>query len=169
MRWYLVHTKPAGENVAEVNLTRQGYEVYLPRLIQSVKRGLECCERVVPLFPRYLFLHLKEGCQALAPVRSSVGVSNVVRFGSDYAVVPDRIVREITRRADPSTGLHRLRDAPPPAAGDAVRIVRGPFEGLEGVFHRLAGEERVVVLLSLLGQDAQVRVPATFVTAARAV
>src|SRR5262245_61748704 len=108
MRWYLIHTKPAGEKAAEINLARQGYEVYLPQLLQSVKRGLKCCERVVPLFPRYLFLHLREGSQALAPARSSVGVSNVVRFGSDYAVVPDRIVLEITSRADPATGLHRL-------------------------------------------------------------
>jgi transcriptional antiterminator RfaH len=169
MRWYLIHTKPAGEKAAEINLTRQGYEIYFPRLLQSLERGLKCCERVVPLFPRYLFLRLREGTQALAPARSSVGVSNVVRFGADYAVVPDRIVREITSRADPDTGLHRLKATPPPMAGEAVRIVRGPFEGLEGVFQRPAGEERVVVLLSLLGQEAQVRVPATFVAAGHAV
>jgi transcription antitermination factor NusG len=44
-----------------------------------------------------------------------------------------------------------------------VHITTGPFEGLEGVFEREAGCDRVVVLLNLLGQDAQVRVHADFV------
>ena len=66
-------------------------------------------------------------------------------------------------RADPESGLHRLRARSPFAAGAAVRIAVGPFGGLEGVFDREAGPERVVVLLKLLGQDTAVRVPAGFV------
>lgn len=40
----------------------------------------------------------------------------------------------------------------------------GAFEGLQGIFERDAGNERVVVLLKLLGQDAVVRVPGRFLT-----
>ena len=28
LRWYLIHTKPSGEALAERNLDRQGYDVY---------------------------------------------------------------------------------------------------------------------------------------------
>jgi hypothetical protein len=38
LRWYVIHTKWAGETVAESNLQRQGYEVYLPRLQQTLRR-----------------------------------------------------------------------------------------------------------------------------------
>ena len=42
--------------------------------------------------------------------------------------------------------------------GARVRIIAGPFEGLEGVFQRESGSERAIVLLSVLGQTASVGV-----------
>lgn len=163
LRWYLIHTKPSRENVAEANLRRQGYRVHLPRMLHSVRRAGQWCECIAPLFPRYLFLQLSEGRQALSPVRSSVGVAGIVRFGTNYAIVSDRIMMELRLREDPETGLHRLVKRPRLARGAPVHITTGPFEGLDGVFEREAGSARVVVLLNLLGQDAQVRVPADFV------
>src|SRR5579872_4030151 len=99
LRWYLIHTKPFAENRAQQHLERQGYEVYLPRLLQRV--GLRRGQRTVALFPRYLFLRLAEGAQALAPVHSSVGVSEVVRFGCCYAVVAEDVIGALRARADP--------------------------------------------------------------------
>jgi len=162
LRWYLIHTKPSREALAEENLRRQGYRVHLPRLAHSVRRAGRLRESIAPLFPRYLFLQLNEGREALSPVRSSVGVAGIVRFGASYAIVSDRIMMELRQREDPETGLHRLAKRPLPARGAAVHITAGLFEGLEGVFEREAGCDRVVVLLSVLGQDAQVRIPADF-------
>ena len=93
MRCYVIHTKWASETVAESNLQRQGYEVYLPRLARTVRRRGRLREQIVPLFPRYLFLRLNEGSQVLGPVRSTTGVARVVRFGSSYATVPDQLIR----------------------------------------------------------------------------
>jgi transcriptional antiterminator RfaH len=154
--WYLIHTKLSVETLAERNLNRQGYEVYLPRALQAVRRSGQWRDRIVALFPRYLFLHLSEGLQALSPVHSTVGVADIVRFGSQYAIVPDRVIHGLRVRADPGSGLHRLNSGVRLAPGDAVRIGMGPFDGLEGVFEREAGVDRVVVLLKLLGQDASV-------------
>jgi transcriptional antiterminator RfaH len=156
LRWYLIHTKPAGEAVALQNLERQRYEVYLPRIVQSLRRAERRFERIAPLFPRYLFLRLNEGQQALAPVASTVGVASIVRFGSRYTIVPDGVVSELQARADPESGLHRLNCESRLTPGAAVRVRMGPFEGLEGVFERAAGADRVVVLLNLLGQAAAV-------------
>jgi transcriptional antiterminator RfaH len=86
-----------------------------------------------------------------------------VRFGDDYAVVPDAIVDNLRTRADPDTGLHCLRGHSSFAPGSNVRIVAGVFDGLEGVFQRESGDERVVLLLGLLGRDTLVEVPAAFV------
>ena len=159
LRWYLIHTKPLNEAIAVENLERQGYEVYLPRVVQSVLRAGRPQERVAPLFPRYLFLRLNEGLQPLAPAASTVGVAGIVRFGSRYPVVPDKVIRDLQARAEPGSGLHRLSCGPRLTAGSSVRIRLGPFDGLEGVFEREAGADRVVVLLRLLGQEATVCVP----------
>lgn len=158
-RWYLIHTKPSSETLAQENLRRQGYETYLPRLMRSFHRGGCLLDRVMALFPRYLFLRLSEGHQALGPVRSSIGVTSVVRFGSTYAVVPDELIQDLRARADPASGLHRWVHVRSLRPGAKVNVTRGSFKGLEGVFEREAGADRVVVLLSLLGHDVSVRLP----------
>jgi len=162
--WYLIHTKPAAESIAESNLQRQGYEVYYPRLNKPVRQSERWLDRVVALFPRYLFLRLDEGRQSLTPVRSTKGVAGVVRFGFSYAVVPDRVIGDLRARADTETGLHRLSRTLVLTPGAPVRVSMGPFEGLEGVFERAAGSDRVIVLLKLLGQVAKVKVPMDSVT-----
>lgn len=162
-RWYLVHTKVAGEAIAQANLDRQGYRVHWPRLLRPAHHRGRWVDRIVALFPRYLFVQLDAGRQEFGPVRSTLGVASIVRFGHDYAVVPDRVIENLLSRADPVTGLHRLSFDAPIQPGSKVRIVAGAFDGLEGVFQRNAGNERVHVLLELLGRSAPVRVPASFV------
>jgi hypothetical protein len=44
-----------------------------------------------------------------------------------------------------------------------VRIVAGVFDGVEGIFQRESGAERVVLLLGLLGRDTLVEIPSEFV------
>lgn len=169
LRWYLIYTKPSSEALALKNLLRQHYEAYLPRILRSVRCAGRRYERVGALFPRYLFLRLNEGEQALAPVRSTVGVAGIVRFGLRYTIVPDRVILDLQARADPDTGLHRLNIGAQPTPGAAVSVRQGPFDGLEGVFERAAGADRVVVLLRLLGQNARVCLPADSIVLSQAV
>jgi transcriptional antiterminator RfaH len=162
LRWFLVLAKASGEEVARANLARQGYAVYCPRLLRRKLYRGRYAERVVPLFPRYLFVQLDTSCQALAPVRSTLGIVDIVRFGSKPALVPDSIVEDLRGRADVATGLHRLH-AQALEHGAAVSVIGGVFAGLDGIFEREAGEQRVVVLLRLLGQETAVRVPSGFI------
>ena len=162
-RWYLIHAKPGCEATAQANLERQKYRVYYPRLLRRVRVRGRWVERVAPLFPRYLFLRLDVGREAMAPVRSTVGVASIVRFGFDYTVVPDAVIERLQTRADPETGLHRLALGPELQSGSRLRIVAGVFDGLEGIFQRASAAERVLVLLDLLGQLTSVEIPAEFI------
>ena len=164
--WYLIRSKLAEEFLAQSNLERQGFSVYLPRVISAVTRRGRRRDEVIPLFPRYLFLQVHD-TQSLGPVRSTAGVSDVVRFGAMRAIVPDRVVEEVRSRADPETGLHRLSCSTPLQPGASVRVTAGPFDGLQGIFERRAGAERVVLLLNLLGGDTRVRVPSDAVASAK--
>lgn len=165
-QWYLAHTKPLAERTAQTNLERQGYVTYLPRLTQIVRRRQRWERSVVPLFPRYLFLRLDTGQQSLRPVQSTVGVASIVRFGQRCAVVRDEVIEELRSGADPTTGLHRLQAATRFARGTRVRITAGPFCGINGVFERADGAERVMILLNLLGQETPVAFPTELVASA---
>ena len=154
--WYAVLCKPRREAVAEANLINQGYRVYLPRLSTQQRRSGKWINSIEPLFPRYLFVTAGRVQQGLAAVRSTIGVSGLVRFGGQVAVVPESVIEALHRRQDFATGACAQRD--PFQPGAAVEFRDGPFVGLDGVFEVNAGEDRAFVLLELLGKVNKIKV-----------
>jgi transcriptional antiterminator RfaH len=157
-QWYVVYTKPRQEAVAEENLERQGYEVYLPLIAEARRqrgRWRQCFE---PLFPRYLFVRLSLACDNTSPIRYTTGVSNVVRFADELAAVDDHIVESLKRRADCATGWQHVPKASVFKPGDRVLMDDGPCAGVEAIFQAESGSERVVVLLNLLGRKNYISV-----------
>lgn len=154
--WYAVLCKPRREALAEENLLRQGYGVFLPRLAVQRRRAGRWADSVEPLFPRYLFVATVDARQSLAPVRSTLGVCGLVRFGAQPAVVPGGVIEALRARQDPADGTLARRS--PFAPGARVAFRAGPFAGLEGVFEMESGLERAFVLLELLGKLNKVQV-----------
>lgn len=150
--WYVVYTKPRKEAVAEENLKRQGYEAYLPLIEQPRRRRARWGVAIDPLFPRYLFIRLRAGVDSIGPIRYTTGVSGLVRFAEEPAVVEDHIIESLRRRADGKTGLH-YPEAPRFSPGDTVIIDAGPLAGVEAVFVAETGQERVAILLHMLGRE----------------
>lgn len=154
--WYLVYSKPRAEAQAVTHLERQGYRCYLPRLnVTRTVRG-KLTGHVEPMFPRYLFIHLDTRKDNWAPIRSTVGVSSLVRFGNRPAMVPDSLVEMLIEREN-AQGLQ----TPPRRAfqaGERVRIYEGPFKDYEAIFLASNSNERVLVLLQILGKDSRVAI-----------
>ena len=155
--WYVVHTKPRQEEVASAQLERQGFEVYLPRL-HLRKRGSQGWREVIePLFPRYLFLHVDPDVISIAPIRSTLGVSNLVRFGMRIGDVPASVIAYLKQSENPETGVI---DANPQdlVKGERVEIVEGPFAGMHAVFQQANSNDRAMVLIEMLGRQSLVSV-----------
>jgi transcriptional antiterminator RfaH len=164
-RWYAALCKPRQETVAEANLVNQGFAVYLPRLTSARRRAGRWVDVVEPLFPRYLFVAADLETKSLAPIRSTRGVSGLVRFGGQPAVVPDNLIEALRRREDSATGLHVI-ERPLFVAGDRVKLLQGPLSGLEGVFAAETGDLRVIVLMEMLGRLNRLEVSRDWVAAA---
>ena len=107
--WRLVHTKPRQEREARKQLERQGYVVYLPMLQGSRHQRGKVINTATPLFPRYLFIHLTAGVDDWAPIRSTLGVSSLVRFGMEPARVPSRLITDIKAR-EGADGYHHKKE-----------------------------------------------------------
>ncbi len=156
--WFLVRSKPRQESVALTNLARQGYESYLPLFATEklVRRKSTVVQE--PMFARYLFVRLDttgQG-QSWSPIRSTVGVSELVCFGSRPARVDDALiatlrVRETAQQARPITLF---------ASGDSVRITEGAFAGLEAIYQMNDAEGRAMVLLDLLSKPVAMTIDA---------
>jgi len=154
--WYLVYTKPRQEAIAMSNLVRQGYVVYLPLMRESRKRQGHRTLMEEPLFPRYLFIHLDSQTDNWGPIRSTLGVASLVRFGQEPARIPDELV-DFLKAREGEKGLHIWAERHY-RAGDKVRMVEGAFRGYQGILQANTGNERVIVLLDILGRQVRTKV-----------
>ena len=150
MHWYLIHTKPRQEQIALENLERQGYQCYLPCMpAEKLRQGLLTIADK-PLFPRYLFIQLGLDftSKSWAPIRSTQGVSRLVRFGVEPAKVADELI-EILRINEV-----QLQAAPEQLFkhGERVRLTESPFASIEGIYQMAEGERRVMVLIELMSK-----------------
>jgi len=154
MPWYVAHTKPRQEQLAHENLVRQGYGVYLPQL--KVLKSLRHQQQVgfVPLFPRYLFFQPGHAEQSIAPVRSTQGVTSIVRFGGIPAVLrPDTLqgIRGFETRQN-AADFAELSALQP---GKTALVTSGPLAGLQGLV-AMVSRQRVIVLMRMLGEETKV-------------
>lgn len=163
--WYLLTSKPHKDDLAEFQLRNQGYEVYRPLAQRLRKKRGKMVKTVESLFPRYLFIHLDNGvADNWAPIRSTKGVQNFVRFGVEAAQVPDSLIDALKDQeealGDRAIDLDRFHD------GDKVLINDGPFKGIEAIFKKYDGEERVMVLLEILHKQTSLYLPPVNIDAA---
>ncbi|OYZ76256.1 MULTISPECIES: transcription/translation regulatory transformer protein RfaH [unclassified Polaromonas] len=144
-QWYLLYTKPRQEKLALQHLQNQEYEVYLPLVqVEKIRQGVRSLVEEA-LFPRYLFVRLDEaGSQSWAPIRSTVGVSQLVKFGTRFAQVSQELVGWVQEQAK------GVELAPEFNEGELVSITEGPFRGVDAIFKTYDGEKRAVLFLSLL-------------------
>ena len=152
-RWYLVYTKPRQEAVAKTNLMRQHYETYLPLARALRRRQGRRITVVEPLFARYLFVHLDQRTDNWGPIRSTLGVVSIVRFGQTPAEVPDDLVAFLRARED-QDGIQVI-PAEEYRRGARVRVTGGSLMGYEGIFLAKSGYDRAVVLLEIMGRLAR--------------
>jgi transcriptional antiterminator RfaH len=153
-RWYVVQTKCRQERIAELNLMRQGFDVYLPVRFAD-RRGKQARE-VEPLFPGYLFVRLSLR-ENWGPIRSTTGVRRLVSFGGEGpAAMPEGFVESMLSR-ETAEGVHgEARDYLP---GERVRITDGPLKWYEAVVSSASGGERVAILLDAMAAPHRLVVP----------
>lgn len=109
------------------------------------------------LFPGYLFAQFHYAEQ-VRHVVSTTGVLGVVAFGGPPPQLADATIEHLRQHAaSPSTAPI----SPVFEEGDWVRVAGGCFRGTEGrVRHSATAHDRVCVLLTLLGREVEISLPA---------
>jgi transcriptional antiterminator RfaH len=87
-----------------------------------------------------------------SPIRSTKGVSRLVRFGAEPAKIDEALVdllkaHEVSALAEPER-LYKV--------GERVQLTQGPFAGIEGIYQMADGDRRVMVLIELLSKPVKV-------------
>lgn len=160
--WYVVNTYAGHENRVKENLQKRvetmGLEHNLFKILVAEESEVEIkngkkVEKLRNLFPGYLFVEMIMTDEAWYVVRNTPGVTGFIGSSGGgakpFPVSPEEI-ETIFRRL----GLSEHKIVVDFVVGNHVRILNGPFSGIEGTVESLNDESQsAIVLTTLFGRE----------------
>ena len=148
--WYALLVRSRSEFVTARELGRKGIEHFLP----TVTRQRQWADRKkavdFPLFPGYLFVHVRPSAQEFLSVRQAPGIVTLVSLEPNHpAVIPPEEIESLKLVLGNGTAFDvfpGLKD------GTSVRIKRGPLQGAVGILEKRAGHDMFLVNIDILGR-----------------
>jgi transcriptional antiterminator RfaH len=163
--WHVVQVHIHAEAKAQMHLTRQGFETYLPRYLRRRRHARRTETVPAPLYPSYLFVTFNPAIHRWRSIHSTVGVKRLVCNGDVPAAINEAIIDGLKNREN-AQGFIQLERRPQFTAGDKVRVREGVFCDCLGLFESVGDRERVAILLELLGRKVRVLLDEEYVVAA---
>ena len=157
-RWYVVNTYSGHENRVKDNLEKRvesmGIQDSLFRIVVAeepeieIKNGKQV-EKMHNMFPGYVFVEMKMTDEAWYVVRNTPGVTGFIGSSGGgakpFPVAPDEM-ESILRRMGKSDKKLDVNFC----IGDRVRILTGPFSGMEGKVSSMNDQTQVANVLTML-------------------
>jgi transcription termination/antitermination protein NusG len=154
--WKVLFVKPRTEKKVAEYCKLYGIDFYLPmrehnRVVQRRKISVE-----MPLFPGYVFVRLLPS-QKL-PLQQTNLLVRILEPSKPREMLRNLVMIRRALRANPG-----LTTTKPLVKGRYVRIVDGPFQGIEGRVARLTSKMKVVLNIDMIGQATAVEIESEFV------
>ena len=157
-KWIAVYTKSRHEQIVVNELNNKNIEAYCPMFKE--KRQWSDRKKWVefPLFSSYLFanIELKNSIFVL----QTQGVSSLVKFGEEIAIVQDEVINAIKLAID---GGYKLTPAEYFIAGSEVEVIEGPMNGVKGIVVQLKGKDRLVIKIDAIQQALSIDIDSRFI------
>jgi transcriptional antiterminator RfaH len=153
MPWIVLKTKPQRERWAAENVARQQFEYYFPQIVERNRKNrlLEA----KPLFPGFIFVHIGQQWYCLL---STFGVIGILMAGESPDIMPDRAIYQLHLREN-NQGYIDLPAAPKRVKiNEQARIEKGPLAGHMGLVTGMRDQERIKILLDILGRKTEILV-----------
>lgn len=155
--WFLAQLKPNSHNIAQRNLARQGFQTFLPLHEETRPARGKFTTQMRPLFPGYIFVALDKLHGGWRTVNSTFGVTRLVSLGKEPTAVPLDLVSQLMLRCDREGKLLPPERFKP---GDQVMLTKGPFADFAATIETVAPDQRVWVMMELMGGQTRVAVSA---------
>ena len=158
-KWYVVHTYSGHENKVKVNIEKmvenRGLQDLILEIIVPTQDVVELKDdgrrqiKTKKMFPGYVIIKMVVTNETWYLVRNTQGVTGFVGHGSEpIPLTPEEVAR---------MGIEKVVINLDVKAGDAVRVISGPFEGFMGeVLEVNPDKQAVSVRVSMFGRDTKV-------------
>jgi len=161
-QWYVIHTYSGYENKVKANLEKRvqsmGMEDKIFQVLVPTEEEVEFKDgkrrRVKKkIFPGYVMVEMINTDESWFVVRNTPGVTGFVSSGTKPVPLQDREVRSILRQM----GLLAERPQADLRVGQAIKVITGPFSGMNGVVEELHPERgKLRVRVNMFGRDTPV-------------
>ncbi len=153
--WFLAQFKPNCHKIAVRNLRRQNFQTFLPMQEETKRRSGQFITTLRPLFSGYLFVAFDISKGGWSAINNTYGVTRLVNFCGDPQPVPFDLISRLMQRCDEDGKL-----LPPPTlkVGDMVKMSSGPFAEFVATVEKINPDQRVWVLLDMLGRTTRIAV-----------
>ena len=162
MPWIVVQTKSKCEQKANLNLERQGFVTYFPKLLKKVKRKNLLTETSKPLFPGYIFVNLKKN-QNWVKINYTYGVVKVLQFNQKICLLPIEFIKNLKKKClGDNFDIFELRYK----KGDLLNYWKNEKYFFNCIFEESIDEKRSYVLLDFIVNKIKAKVENKFLQSA---
>jgi transcriptional antiterminator RfaH len=154
-KWLVAYSKPRQELVALQNLEHQHFETYLPRYKKFKNTETGPVPVLEPMFPRYIFFRPSTPQQSIESVRSTKGISHIVRFGFEPGIVSADMLASL-KEFEALQNQATLQEMSNFKVGQKVKLKHVALGSLEGLIQSVS-KKRAAVLLEILGRETLVQ------------
>jgi transcriptional antiterminator RfaH len=152
-KWYVAYTFPKAENKVKSKLEMLGIHSYLP-LHQVIRNWSDRKKKLnMPLFPNYIFI-----LTTVNKRQETFAIKEIVRyisFEGKPATIKESIIHSLEKilRGNIEINIEQAIEV-----GSPVRIVHGPFAGVEGILSRRNGKTRLIVRIDVLQRSIGINI-----------
>ena len=154
--WFILQFKPNSHHQAVKNLTRQGFETFLPLNESTSRKASRFINTAQPLFPGYMFVSFDRADIQWHKINNTYGVSRLVTFNSILKSIPTKFVENLMIRYDLSGKLLPMEIL---KKGDQVKVLKGPFANFIATVETYETDQRIWILMDLMGRKTKIQTP----------
>jgi transcriptional antiterminator RfaH len=153
--WIVARIKPNQDKTALRNLERQNFESFQPTFKTLSKLHNKFNEIIKPVFPGYIFIALNLEEKNWHTINYTRGISSIIVFGNEIPLIRCELIEELKHRFS----LNNIPNAADPfKIGMNAEITNGPFAQLIGKIEEIDADQRIWILLDILGTQTRVSI-----------
>ena len=163
-KWYVINTKPHSEFKVINYLNYNNIQTFMPKILLNRSHAGKKDKVIKPLFPSYLFAAIDINNSSFRKINNTFGVKSILGYGKEPAEVYNVVIDGLMEITD-SEGLVKNIDKSYYNIGQEIKIYDGPFMGFVGKFCGMKDDQRVMILLNILGRNLKLPLPGMHVSA----
>ena len=154
--WFVAQLKPNGFVTAKLNLQKQGYRTFMPMRQTEVRHARNVKTVTHPLFPGYIFVSFDPEITQWRGINSTYGVSSLIMGGMNSPqIAPSDLMQSLLVNCGEGDLVLPPETLTP---GNIVKVVNGPFKDIIATVEALSNNDRIAVLLNVMGRSTRVEV-----------